>query len=45
MDKTVYKVYDSTGAWLRTFNTYKEAQTFRISRGRHDWPIIPVITR
>jgi hypothetical protein len=39
MGKTFYRVYDSTGAWLRTFSTYKEAQTFCISRGRFDWPI------
>lgn len=45
MSKTAYKVYDSTGAWLRTFDTYKEAQTFRISRGRYDWTIKPVVIR
>lgn len=43
MNKTVYKVYDTTGAWLRTFSTYKEAQTYRISMGRYDWQIRTVI--
>lgn len=39
MSKTVYKVYDATGAWLRTFNTHKEARAFCISRGRYNWSI------
>lgn len=44
MAKTVYKVYDTTGAYLKTFSTYRDAQTFRITMGRYDWSIIPVIT-
>lgn len=35
-----YKVYDTTGAWLRTFNTYKQAYTFCLIMGRRDWRII-----
>lgn len=34
-----YRVYDTQGAWLRTFNTYKEAYSFCLSRGRMDWHI------
>lgn len=43
MSKTVYKVYDATGAWLRTFSTYREAQTYRAGMGRPDWQIISII--
>lgn len=34
-----YKVYDTTGTWLRTFSSYKEAHSFCLSRGRMDWQI------
>lgn len=34
-----YKVYDTTGHWLRTFDTYKQAFTFCYSCGRMDWLI------
>lgn len=43
--KKVYKVFDTTGAWLRTFSTYEQAFTFCISRGRYDWPIKTVTIR
>lgn len=43
--RTIYRVYDSTGAWLRTFDSYVAAQTFCISRGRFDWPIKQVVIR
>lgn len=41
--KTIYKVYDSQGGWLRTFSTLKEARTFKAIMGRQDWPIVPVV--
>ena len=34
-----YKVYDTTGAWLRSFNSWKEAHTFCAIMGRFDWVI------
>lgn len=34
-----YRVYDNTGAWLRTFDSWKAAYTFCISMGRYDWAI------
>lgn len=32
-----YGVFDSVGTLLRYFNTWKQAETFKISRGRMDW--------
>lgn len=32
-------VYDTTGALLRSFNSWKAAYTFCISMGRPDWSI------
>lgn len=34
-----FGVFDSTGALLRCFNTWKQAETFKISRNRMDWQI------
>lgn len=34
-----YRVYDTTGAWLKTFNTYKDAYSFCLVMGRRDWQI------
>lgn len=34
-----YKVYDTTGHWLRTFNTYKQAYFFCLIMDRRDWLI------
>lgn len=34
-----YRVYDTTGAWLRSFDSWKAAYSFCISRGRLDWRI------
>lgn len=34
-----YGVYDSTGVLLRTFENYKQAETYKISRHRMDWKI------
>lgn len=34
-----YKVFDTTGAFLRQYNSWREAYTFCISRGRLDWTI------
>lgn len=39
MLKRIYIVFDSTGMPLRRFNTFAQAETFRISRGRPDWQI------
>ena len=37
MGKMQYGVFDSTGMLLRYFNTWKQAETFKISNGRMDW--------
>lgn len=37
--KIKFGVYDSTGALLRAFNTFKMAMTYKINMGRHDWII------
>lgn len=34
-----YRIYDRTGAWVTSFNTWKEAHAFCVSRGRLDWTI------
>lgn len=34
-----YEVFDSTGTMLKSFNTYEQAQTYKISRSRMDWTI------
>lgn len=39
MLKRIYIIFDSTGAPLRHFDTFVQAETFRISRGRPDWQI------
>lgn len=36
----MYRVYDSTGKYLRSFPTYKQAMTYKIACGRMDWKII-----
>lgn len=38
-NKIKYGVFDSTGALLKVFNTFKMAMMFKISRSRHDWEI------
>lgn len=38
--KSWYKVLDATGAQLRIFPTWKQAEEFRCVMGRHDWRII-----
>lgn len=35
----MYQVVDITGAVLRTYPTWKQAETFRCITGRHDWTI------
>lgn len=39
MAKIKYGVFDSTGALLRTFNTFKMAMMYKINMCRHDWTI------
>ena len=34
-----YKVYDTTGAYLRTFDSWKAAYSFCLIMGRRDWRI------
>lgn len=34
-----YSVYDTTGTYLRTFDTYKAAYAFCATMGRFDWRI------
>lgn len=34
-----YRVYDTTGTWLRTFDSWKSAYTYCITMGRRDWRI------
>lgn len=34
-----YNVYDTTGAWIGTFDSYREAYSFCLSMGRRDWQI------
>ena len=34
-----YRVYDTTGAWLRTFDSRKAAYSFCLAMGRGDWRI------
>lgn len=34
-----YRVYDTTGAWLRTFDSWKAAYSFCLTMGRRDWQI------
>lgn len=34
-----YRVYDNTGAWLRTFDSWKAAYSFCLAMGRTDWQI------
>lgn len=40
MNSKKYKVYDTTGSWLKTFNTYQQAFTFCLIMGRRDWLIL-----
>lgn len=35
----MYQVIDSTGAILRVFKTWAQAETYRCITGRHDWTI------
>ncbi len=37
--KEMYQVVDTTGAVLRTYPTWKQAETYRCITGRHDWTI------
>ena len=37
--KKMYQVVDTTGAVLRTYPTWKQAETYRCITGRHDWTI------
>ncbi len=37
-----YIVNDSEGFPIKSFRTFKEADAFRYSRGRNDWPINPL---
>lgn len=39
MGKMQYGVFDSVGKLLRYFNTYKQAETFKISQQRYDWSV------
>ena len=39
MGKIQYGVFDSVGKLLRYFNTYKQAETFKISLQRYDWSV------
>lgn len=39
MGKIQYGVFDSTGMLLRYFNTWKQAETFKISLQRYDWSV------
>ena len=39
MGKMQYGVFDSVGKLLRYFNTYKQAETFKISRQRYNWNV------
>lgn len=34
-----YRVYDTTGALIWTFNSYKSAREFCMASGRYDWII------
>ena len=34
-----YRVYDITGAWLRSFDSWKAAYSYCIAMGRLDWTI------
>ena len=34
-----YGVFDLTGTLLKCFDTWKQAETFKISRNRMDWQI------
>ena len=34
-----YRVYDSLGNYLRSFNSYPQAMTFCIANNRYDWTI------
>ena len=34
-----YRVYDTTGAWLRTFDSWRCAYTYCLTMGRRDWQI------
>lgn len=38
MNKPIH-LYDSTNYLLKTFNTYKEANKFRMINNRYDWQI------
>lgn len=37
MKKLKYAVFDSAGMLLRYFDTWKQAETFKMSNGRMDW--------
>lgn len=39
MGKMQCGVFDSVGKLLRYFNTYKQAETFKVSRQRYDWSV------
>lgn len=34
-----YKVYDSVGVYIKSFQSYDAANTFRVMNGRMDWKI------
>ena len=39
MAKKKYRVYDSSGVWIRTFDSWKAAYEFCEIKGRPDWII------
>lgn len=36
----MYIVLDSMGSFLRAFNSWEAAQTYRIANQRYDWQIV-----
>lgn len=34
-----YRVYDTTGAWIGAFDSWKSAYSFCLTMGRRDWQI------
>lgn len=35
----MYKLFDSTGEYIKSFPTYREAFTYKIIMQRYDWKI------
>lgn len=38
----MYIVYDSLGNYIRQFDTYQQASTYKLAKGNYSWQIVNV---